>query len=66
MLKFSLSKISECRTGAIGSQFESMNYYLRSEVYAFFNIVLESGIFRHIVYHNKDMYWFCNVFSFVN
>eukprot|EP00253_Pinus_taeda_P005221 PITA_05221 len=42
-LNFALSQISRCQTGSIGSQFESMNCYLRSEVYAFFNTLPEPG-----------------------
>jgi hypothetical protein len=42
-LSFALSEISRCQTGAIGSQFGSMNCYLRSEVYPFFNSALGSG-----------------------
>ena len=60
-LSFALEYIFSCQFGALGAQFGSRNYYLRYEIYKFFNtsILLSSptqsplvsfGIFFHIFF----------------
>lgn len=68
-LRFALSQIyNNCTAGALGSRFVSLNCYLRSEVYAFFNAPILSpspsptrresppvpSIFFHIVYNYQE------------